>query len=176
MKFTGTPSPNSGSNYTQTLRIPDQFHPPNNDAQLDELQCGKLGIAFNPLDVPRDQFLVGGKAWQLCRTGQADADQFGIFDMKGLWFVRGDLVGDVAALNHVELLPWDGWGVIDKRDEEGTADDLALLDRIAALTGDDVPEADQVRQLYEHDNRLQVPRRIRSYTQQRIQEIELVRP
>lgn len=56
-----------------------------------------------------------------------------------------------------------------------TGDDLALLDRIAALTGDDVPEADQVRQLYEHDDRLRVPGKIRSYTQQGVQEIELVR-
>ncbi|MBE7550077.1 MAG: transglutaminase domain-containing protein [Anaerolineales bacterium] len=144
------------------------------DAQLDELQCRKLAISFNPLDVPRDQFLVGGKAWQLCRTGQADADQFGIFDMKGLWFVRGDFVRDVAALNKVELLPWDGWGMIEKRDEEVSEDELALLDRIAALTGEDVPEVDQVRGLYENDDRLRVPRRIRSYTQHGVQEIELV--
>jgi hypothetical protein len=37
------------------------------DAQLDGLQCEVLKIRFNPLDVPRDQFIVGGKAWQMCR-------------------------------------------------------------------------------------------------------------
>ena len=30
---------------------------------------------FDPLDVPRDQFLVAGDAWQLCRAGKADPDQ-----------------------------------------------------------------------------------------------------
>src|SRR5512134_171652 len=49
------------------------------DAQLDELQQNALKIPFNPLDVPRDQFIVGGAAWMLCRSGQADPDQFGIF-------------------------------------------------------------------------------------------------
>ena len=33
------------------------------DAQLDELQCDVLKMSFDPLDVPRDQFIVGGKAW-----------------------------------------------------------------------------------------------------------------
>jgi hypothetical protein len=144
------------------------------DAQLDELQCEKLSISFNPLDVPRNQFLAGGKAWQMCRTGQADPNQFGIFEMKGLWFVRGDLVRDVASLNKVELLPWDGWGIIEGRDEEVIGDDLAFLDRVAELTRDDVPKVDQVRLLYENDVRLRVPGRIRSYTQMGIQEIELV--
>ena len=39
------------------------------ESQLDALQCDVMKIAFNPLDVPRDQFIVGGKAWQMCRSG-----------------------------------------------------------------------------------------------------------
>jgi hypothetical protein len=65
------------------------------DAQLDAFQREALAIAFDPLDVPRNQFLAGGKAWQLCRSGQADPEKFGILDMHGLWFIRGDLVRDV---------------------------------------------------------------------------------
>jgi hypothetical protein len=42
------------------------------DAQLDELQQNTLGISFNTLDVPRDQFIVGGAAWKMCRSGQPD--------------------------------------------------------------------------------------------------------
>ncbi len=38
------------------------------DAQLDELQRNILQISFNTLDVPRDQFIVGAAAWQMCRT------------------------------------------------------------------------------------------------------------
>jgi len=77
------------------------------DAQLDDLQMSRLAIPFDPLDVPRDQFIVGGRAWQLYRNGEADPNTFGIFDMGGPWFIRGDFVRDVAALNKVELLPWD---------------------------------------------------------------------
>ena len=71
------------------------------DAQLDDLQCAALQPDFDPLDVPRDRFIVGGAAWQMCRSGQADPERFGIFDMRGLGFIRGDFLRDVAALNRV---------------------------------------------------------------------------
>ncbi len=133
------------------------------DAQLDELQCQKLGIDFDPEDVPHEQFLPGGRAWELCRTHQADPDTFGIFDMHGLWFIRGDLVRDVASLNKVELLPWDCWGIIETQDEDLSAEDMALLDRTAALSlrGDDA--FPKLRAVYESDARLRVPAVIRSY-------------
>ena len=143
------------------------------DAQLDALQRQMLAIPFDPLDVPRDQFIVGGRAWQLCRSGQADPDAFGIFDMHGLWFVRGDFVRDVAALNKVELLPWDSWGPAEARDEELSATDLALLDHLAALTAGDVPDFAQVRALYEAEASLHVPPVFRSYTEAGPQEVSL---
>jgi len=143
------------------------------DAQLDELQCNKLSIRFDPLDVPRDQALAGGKAWQLCRTNQADPKTFGIFDMHGLLFVRGNLVRDMASLNKLELLPWDGWGIMEAPDEALSAGDLNLLDQAAELTNSDVRNFDQVRRLYETDNRLRVPTTIRSYTQAGVQTIDL---
>lgn len=133
------------------------------DAQLDKLQCEKLSIAFDPLDVPRDQFIVGGRAWQLCRSGEADPDAFGIFDMHGLWFVRGNLVRDVAALNKMELLPWDSWGITEGEDETLTADDNRFLDDVANLTSEDVPDWERMRELYERDGRLRVPPTIISY-------------
>lgn len=123
------------------------------DAQLDALQCEVLKIAFNPLDIPRDQFLVGGRAWQKCRSGEADPDKFGIFDMHGMGFVRGNLVRDVASLNKVELLPWDCWGII-LSEQIGEPDDLTLLDEVAALTAGDVPDLEAVRTCYETDPRL----------------------
>ncbi len=142
------------------------------DAQLDELQCKVLKIPFDTLDVPRDQFIVGGLAWQMCRAGRADPDSFGIFDMKGLGFVRGDFVRDVAALNKVELLPWDCWGIIEK-EQLDDPDDLALLDRLAALTCADVPDFKAVRALYEHDPRLRVPDTIESYIDGVMQKVDL---
>ena len=132
------------------------------DAQLDALQCDVMKIPFNPLDVPRDQFLVGGAAWGLCRSGAADPEQFGIFDMHGLGFIRGNLVRDVAALNKVELLPWDCWGVILSESLDDPSD-LSLLDEAAALTSGDVPDWERVRALYENDPRLRVDGSILSY-------------
>ncbi|MEW5717487.1 MAG: transglutaminase-like domain-containing protein [Chloroflexota bacterium] len=143
------------------------------DAQLDAFQRDALTINFDPLDVPRDQFIVGGKAWQMCRAGQADPNAFGIFNMHGLWFVRGDFIRDVAALNQMELLPWDCWGLIDIGNRNETAEELAFLDRVAALTTGDVPEFDAVRALYESDERLRVPPVITAYVNGGAQKIEL---
>jgi hypothetical protein len=143
------------------------------DAQLDTFQCENLKIQFNPLDVPRDQFIVGGKAWQMCRSGQADPNTFGIFNMHGLWFVRGDFVRDVASLNKVELLPWDGWGLINTDEKNLTADDLKLLDRLAELTCGDALDFDMVRSLYEDDERLRVPPVITTYLDGGAAKIEL---
>jgi Transglutaminase-like superfamily len=142
------------------------------DAQLDSLQYEVLKIPFNPLDVPRDQFIVGGRAWQMCRKGQADPDSFGIFDMHGLGFVRGDFIRDVASLNKVELLPWDCWGIIEKS-ELGDPTDLAFLDRLAGMTSGDVPDFETVRDLYQSDARLRVDSEIHSYGSAGMEIIEI---
>jgi hypothetical protein len=143
------------------------------DAQLDELQQNVLKIPFNTLDVPRDQFIVGGAAWQLCRTGQADPDQFGIFDMKGIDFVKGDFIRDVASLNKVELLPWDCWGLILMDNAALPPDDLFMLDRLADLTCGDVPDFEAVHQLYESDPRLRVGESITSFVNGKMEMIAL---
>ncbi|MEW6229565.1 MAG: hypothetical protein AB1700_15985 [Bacillota bacterium] len=143
------------------------------DAQLDEFQCKVLHIGFDPCDVPPGRFLPGGKAWNLCRTGQADPDLFGIFDMHGLWFIRGDLVRDLASLNRMELLPWDCWGIIDVKDEGLSAEDMALLDHVAALTLADNAAFPELRSIYENDPRLRVPPVIRSYSSGGVRTVEL---
>lgn len=68
------------------------------DAQLDELQRGKLGIVFDPLDLPPGQFVPASCAWQMCRSGEADAEKFGIFDMHGLWFIRASAATCCASI------------------------------------------------------------------------------
>ena len=143
------------------------------DAQLDELQQDVLKTTFNTLDVPRDQFIVGGAAWKMCRSGQANPDQFGIFDMHGMDFVQGDFVRDVAALNKVELLPWDCWGMILMEYATLPPDDLSMLDRLAELTCTDVPDFASVQQLYESDSRLRVGEFIQSYVNGNMEQIVL---
>lgn len=127
------------------------------DAQLDQLQRDALRISFDPLDVPRDQFITGGRAWQMCRRGEADPDSFGIFDMKGLWFVRGDLLRDLLALNKIEVLPWDHWGLIGKDERDITEDDLRFLDRAAELTLAGNDSFDDVRAVYEQTPAVRMP-------------------
>lgn len=143
------------------------------DAQLDDLQRAILEIPFDTLDVPRDQFIAGGAAWRMCRSGQADPDQFGIFDMHGMDFVKGDFIRDVAALNKMELLPWDCWGLILTEYTTLPPDDLSLLDRLADLTQVDVPDIDRVGKLYESDPRLMVGESIQSYVNGNMERIEL---
>jgi hypothetical protein len=58
---------------------------------------GRSKIRFDSADVPRDQFVVAGDAWSLCRGGRTDPSAFGLLDMHGLWFIAGNLVRDVAA-------------------------------------------------------------------------------
>jgi hypothetical protein len=142
------------------------------DAQLDELQCDVMKIPFDTLDVPRDQFIVGGKAWKMCRSGEQNPDKFGIFDMHGLGFVRGNLVRDVASLNKMELLPWDCWGVI-LNEQLDNPEDLAALDEIAALTAGDVPEFETVRSRYESDPRLHVNGSLLSYVNGNMVEVSM---
>ena len=45
--------------------------------------------------------------------GRAEPDTFGIFEFWGLWFVQANVVRELAALNKMELLPWDVWGADD---------------------------------------------------------------
>jgi hypothetical protein len=118
-------------------------------------------LDFDPLDVPRDRFVVAGEAWRACREGRADPLTFGLSPvprLRGLWFVRGNVGRDLAALNGVEVLPWDGWGPEILDDDSFTEEDLALTDAVAAAGSDD-----ERRRLYE-DPRLTVPDVVTSYT------------
>ncbi|MFG2353371.1 transglutaminase-like domain-containing protein [Streptomyces sp. NPDC048521] len=120
-------------------------------------------LDFDPLDVPRDRFVVAGEAWRAVRAGAADPLAFGLsWDerLRGAWFVRGSLVLDLACRNGVETLPWDGWAPLAGFEDNAAlgAADLALLDEVAAAQA----PAD-VRRLAAHP-RLAPPREILSHT------------
>ncbi len=133
------------------------------DAQFDTLMCHLYHPDFDVIDTPRDRFITGGLAWQMCRSGQANPDDFGIFDLKGLWFIAGNLLRDLAALNRLELLPWDSWGLLLKDMAQYSREEFALLDRAAELTlaGDD--SFDAMRTLYHDNEGLRLPRVIASF-------------
>jgi hypothetical protein len=125
------------------------------DAQLDDLQRERLGIDFDTSDMPEGRFVDASEAWLRCREGGEDPDKFGIFDMRGLWFIRGNLLREAAARNGAEMLPWDVWGLVQGDDNSLTAEQYALLDRLAhALVEGDEAE---VARLYREEPGLAVP-------------------
>ncbi len=126
------------------------------DAQIDDRQRELFRIEFDTADVPRDQFVVAGDAWSLCRSGRADPNTFGILDMHGLWFIAGNLVRDIAALNNREMLPWDIWGAMRQTDGEL---DLAFFDRLAILSSEPDSHIDELNALY-CDQRVSVPQTV----------------
>jgi Transglutaminase-like superfamily len=123
------------------------------DAQIDDRQRELFKIGFDTADVPRDQFVVAGDAWSACRCGKADPNSFGVLDMHGLWFIAGNLVRDVAALNNCEMLPWDVWGAMRRQDSEL---DLAFFDRLAIVGREPHAHVNELSALYS-DERVSVP-------------------
>ena len=123
------------------------------DAQIDDRQRKMFAITLDTLDVKRDEFLVAGDAWTLCRSGKAEPGNFGILDMHGLWFIASNIVRDVAALNNREMLPWDVWGAMQRDDARL---DLAFFDHLAGLTHDPDRHFAELRALYK-DRRIAVP-------------------
>ena len=132
------------------------------DAQLDAVWRGALKFEFNPLDVPRDQFLQSSDAWTLCRSGKADPTKFGIFvgDLRGLWFIAASLIRDAAALGKMEMLPWDCWGIMPHPGQELDAGQLAFFDRLAARTATPDQAHQELRILCEKDERVRVPKTV----------------
>jgi hypothetical protein len=129
------------------------------DVQLDEVWREKLKIDFDILDVPRDRFLVAGNAWAKCRVGEVDSSRFGIsfVNLRGLWFVAGNLVRDIAALNKMEMLPWDVWGAQPKPDEQINDEQFEFFDKLAALSRDPDASFGELRKLYAENQNLRVP-------------------
>ena len=164
------------------------------DPQLDPLQQGMISQwvagnqalseetrlraeAFNPRRLKPGEFVPAGKAWRLCRQGKADPMRFGIGcpirpewgidSLYGLWFVRGQLMRDFAALNKVETVPylvrickkldWKAWRLVGAGDSELTPEDLELLDRIAELSAESDKNHKMICTLYEDNEDVRVP-------------------
>ena len=133
------------------------------DAQMDAIQRKTFNLKFDPLDVPRDAFIIAGDAWQMCRRRGADPRNFGLSmvpGLQGLWFIAGNVVRDFASLNRVDALPWDVWGLMEVGDDALTEEKKALLDKVAALTMAGDEAFPDIRKLYESDDRLRVPQKV----------------
>ena len=116
-----------------------------------------LRVLQRPQDLRVGEFLTGGEAWAAFRQGQVDAADFGVPGTEnwGPGEIRGNAIRDLAALNKVEMLPWDEWGRMDAsyRGETG-ADFDELMDTIAEVcAGSDLSA---ITTLYAHAD-LRVP-------------------
>jgi hypothetical protein len=104
-------------------------------------------LTFSPLDIPRDKFWVGGKAWQEIRSGSADPENFAVDpgqEPGGAWFVRSRLLLDLAALNRTELLLWDAWKATGPAFRPSKVQ-LVALDRMASDLAREEPPLPRVR-------------------------------
>ena len=141
------------------------------DSQIDALQKAALKPDFDPLDTPRDRFIIAGDAWRQCRAGKLDPMRFGIMDMRGLWFIAGNVLRDFAALNNMEMLPWDCWGPAPPSDEALEPDRLALFDRLSMLTLDADNRFSELRDLYEADPALRVPAEVFNAVRNQVEQV-----
>ncbi len=114
-------------------------------------------VLEHPEDLRDGEFLTGGEAWSAYRAGHIDAAQFGVHGTEnfGPAEISGNAIRDLAALNKVEMLPWDEWGQMSAayRGATGAAYD-ELIDTVAAVCAADEPDA--IAALYAREE-LQVP-------------------
>jgi len=129
------------------------------DFQIDAVQAAVLHPDFNVLDQPSGKFLRAGEAWQGCRAGRLDPMRFGIFDEAGYWFIAHNLVRDIAALNDMEMLPWDVWGLMPRPEDDISPELFARFDHLAALAADPDANAEELRDAY-GDPLVHVPDRV----------------
>ncbi|BCJ47412.1 hypothetical protein GCM10010168_17700 [Actinoplanes ianthinogenes] len=114
-------------------------------------------LVANPADLAVGEFLTGGESWTAFREGRIDAATFGVYGTEnwGPAEIRGNAVRDLAALNKVEMLPWDEWGRMEASYQGKTGPEYdRLMDTIATVCAADDPDA--VSALYNSED-LTVP-------------------
>lgn len=116
-----------------------------------------FGLVPDAEDLAPSEFLTGGEAWTVCQAG-GDPATFGVHGVDHAWGigeVRGNAIRDLAALNKVEMLPWDEWSRMEASYNGDTGDDFdALISEIAATTSS--ADSDALARLYASED-LTVP-------------------
>lgn len=139
------------------------------DSQLtDPVITDHWNVDFDPMDVPRDRFLVAGEAWQAIRTGGEDPETFGLHPPEegpfwGERFVAGNIRLDLAALNKVETLLWDVWSEDEGKPGEPLPEPSRLFyDRVAPVVSGEV-SFEAARELFTKDDILRTPPTVTCY-------------
>jgi hypothetical protein len=134
------------------------------DPEMSPRHVEVYNVSFDPHDVPRGEFIAGGRAWIMCRGGEADAEDFGLApesDRKGWWHVRDRLVRDLAAQNKMELLPWYAWGLMEREPSE---EETRLLDEAAVLTQGGDHTFSEMRAMCKQGPDLKAPSVVNTYS------------
>jgi hypothetical protein len=128
------------------------------DAQLDPTWRQKISFGGNHLAITATEFMSAGHAWRAWRSGDLDADRCGLsaIDEHGAHWIAGNLRLDLAALNKVEMLPWDVWGARWGPGEQPTDAQLDLYDAVADVTIDPDAQFGELRARYESDDALRM--------------------
>lgn len=135
------------------------------DANVDDVEREAYHVTIDINDVPYGPYLFAGDVWLQCRQGKLDPNNFGVSSIgaQGMWFIRNNVIRDLAALNKVEVLPWDEWGLADKEFEDMTEDELKIIDEAARLAIDN-DRFEEMKAFYEDQPLLKAPRIINSHT------------
>lgn len=127
------------------------------DPQLDDLWVGANAPDTTAESLVQSRYLSAAEAWRKCRLGELDPGRFRMGGQNwGIGEVRGSVILDLAALNKVEMLPWDSWGKMEAA-YQGVTDASfdEFLDAVSeSVMGGDV---DAIRALYETSDDLRVP-------------------
>lgn len=128
------------------------------DPQFDRVWCDRLNIRHDIANLPNTAFLTASEVWCACREGRIDPTRAGISHngIFGLPFVAGSLVRDLAALNKVEMRPWDVWGAMPPPDAALSPDQLSYFDDLADRLADPNVNLVAMQQRYGRDEGLRV--------------------
>lgn len=141
------------------------------DTEVDEIERKSYSIpsTFNNLDVTKDEFWLSSKAWEELKKNPEKEKLFGVtsIDIVGAWFVRANLFRDLAALNKIELCPWDYTEYSDKRHDvfaDIDKNEIDFLDSLAEAINSVYSDVDKTIDFYKNNPNSQVKDEITSYT------------
>ena len=124
----------------------------------------KLAISLDFFNVQEEHYISAARAWIDCRAHPNLAMRFFGGNKKGLWYVRDRLIQDLAALNKVEMLLWDCWGLMTCPEKEMTRKNFFLLDQLAEMMLNPDQNFFELREMYFKHEEFRVPKKILSFS------------